>query len=116
MAGTHPVIILPAEIDMATADRISGQLAAAFAAGPRAVIADMTATTFCDSTGVRVLVLAQQLAAAHGTELRLLMQPGDPVLRTMEVLGVDAVLPVYHRLDEALTGHGATEAESRGMP
>jgi hypothetical protein len=38
------------------------------------------------------------------------------VLRTMKVLGVDVVLPIYHRLDEALTGRGATEAESWGMP
>jgi anti-sigma B factor antagonist len=99
---------------MAAADRISGQLAAAFAPGPGAVIADMTATTFCDSSGVRVLVLAHHLAATHGTELRLLLQPGDPVLRTMKVLGVDGVLPIYHRLDEALTGRGATEAEILG--
>jgi anti-sigma B factor antagonist len=76
----------------------------------------MTATTFCDSTGVRLLVLAHQLAAIHGTELRLLLQPGDPVLRTMKVLGVDAVLPIYHRLDDALSGRVATEAESWGMP
>jgi anti-sigma B factor antagonist len=97
------VITLPAEIDMANADRISGQIAAALAPGPRTVIADMTATTFCDSLGIQVLVLAHRQAAAGGTELRLL-QPCPRVLRLMEVLGVDAVLPVYHRLDEALAG------------
>jgi len=30
----------------------------------------------------------------------------------MQVLGVDAVLPIYHSLEEAVAGHGATEAES----
>lgn len=111
MAGTQPVVVtLPAEIDMANADLISGQLAAAFAPAPRAVIADMTATTFCDSIGIRVLVLAHQQAAATGTELRLLL-PRPSVLRVMQVLGIDAVLPIYHSLEEALAGRGATEAE-----
>jgi anti-sigma B factor antagonist len=116
MAGTQlaVMIALPAEIDMANADRISGQITAALARSPGTVIADMTATTFCDSIGIRVLVLAHRQAAANGTELRLL-QPSPRVLRVMELLGVDAVLPVYHRLDEALTGPGATEAGSWGM-
>jgi hypothetical protein len=29
----------------------------------------------------------------------------------MQVLGIDAVLPIYHSLEEALAGRGATEAE-----
>jgi anti-sigma B factor antagonist len=115
VAGTRPVVVtLPAEIDVANADDISGQLAAAFAPGPRAVIADMTATTFCDSIGIRVLVLAHQQAAVNGTELRLLL-PGPSVLRIMEVLGIDAVLPIYRSLDEAVAGRRGTEAESWGM-
>jgi anti-sigma B factor antagonist len=114
-AGARPVVItLPAEIDMANADSISGEIAAALASGSQAVIADMTATTFCDCIGIRVLVLAHQHAIASGTELRLLL-PCPRVLRIMEVLGVDAVLPIYHSLEEALVGHGAGEAEAWGM-
>jgi anti-anti-sigma factor len=115
MADTQPVVVkLPAEIDMANADHISRQLGAAFAPGPVAVIADLTGTTFCDSIGIRVLVLAHQQAAANGTELRLLLSCPS-VLRIMEVLGVDAVLPIYHSMPEALAGPRATEAESWGM-
>jgi len=33
---------------------------------------DMTATTFCDSMGIRALVLAHKAAAAHGA-------PNEPV-------------------------------------
>jgi anti-anti-sigma regulatory factor len=47
-----PVIIaLPAEIDMANADRVGRQLGSAFAAGVTTVIADMRVTRFCDSSG-----------------------------------------------------------------
>ena len=112
MAGTQPVVVsLPAEIDMANAERISGQLRAAVAAGPKVVIADMTATTFCDSMGVRVLVLAHRHAVARGTELRLLL-PCPHVLRVMEVLGVDAVLPIYHSREQVLAERGAAEAKA----
>jgi len=105
-AQAQPVIVtLPAEIDMGNAHDIGKQLAAACALGVKLVIADMTATTFCDSMGIRMLLLAWRRAAEHGTDLRLLL-PNPAVLRVMGVLGVDAVLPVYSTLEEALAGVG----------
>ena len=97
------VVTLPAEIDMATAPAISEQVAAALAPGVHAVIADMTATTFCDSAGFSMLIRAKRRAAAHGAELRLLL-PCSNVLRVLKIQGVDAVLPVYHSLEEAQAG------------
>jgi len=61
--------------------------------------------------GVRVLVLAPRHAAARGTELRLLL-PCPYVLRVIEVLGVDALLPTYHSREQVLAGHGAAEARA----
>ena len=98
-----PVVPLPAEIDMANADDIGQQLAAAFTPGVRVVIADMTATTFCDSTGINTLLRASRRATANGSELRVL-RPCPRVLRVMEVLGVDALLAIYCTLEEALAG------------
>jgi anti-anti-sigma regulatory factor len=58
-AQPQPVIVtLPAEIDTANADSVCTQITAKFASGARVVIADMTATTFCDTSGTRALVLA----------------------------------------------------------
>ena len=88
---------------MATAPAIGEQVAAALAPGVHAVIADMTATTFCDSTGISMLTRAKKRAAAHGAELRLLL-PCPMVLRVLKIHGVDAMLPVYHSLEEAQAG------------
>jgi len=41
------------------------QLGCALATGAMIVIADMTGTRFCDSTGLRALVLAHKQAAAY---------------------------------------------------
>ncbi len=102
------VVTFPAEIDMATAGAIGKQVAAALAPGAHAVIADMTATTFCDSAGITMLIRANKQAAAHGAELRLLL-PCPNVLRVLKIQGVDAVLPIYHSLEQALAGAGYRE-------
>src|SRR5204863_8701986 len=72
-AQARPAVVrLPAEIDIANADSIGEQLGAASAPGVPVVIADMTATTFCDSAGINMLIRASKRGAANGTELRLL--------------------------------------------
>jgi anti-sigma B factor antagonist len=65
----------------------------------------MTATTFCDSAGITMLIRAQKRATAHGAELRLLLRCPN-VVRVLKIQGVDAVLPIYHNLEEALAGAG----------
>jgi anti-anti-sigma factor len=97
-----PVIIaLPAEIDMANADWAGQLLGSAFAPGVTAVIADMTATRFCDSSGISMLVRAHKQAAANGTRLRLVV-PSAAVLRTLTLVQVDHLLLIYPTLSQAL--------------
>lgn len=93
------VIGLPAELDRAATRDVGAQFDAALAPGLRVIIADMTATTFCDSDGARVLVLAWQRAIANGTEMRLAV-PQPAALRTLQILGIDTVLPVYRTLEK----------------
>jgi anti-sigma B factor antagonist len=95
------VVALPAEIDVTNADQLGRQLSAAFAPGVRAVIADMTATTFCDSSGISMLVRAHRQAAANGAELRLVVR-STAVLRALTVVQIDHLLPIYPSLREAL--------------
>lgn len=91
------VIWLPAEIDATNAGRISEQLDSAVTSGTATVIADMTATTFCDSTGARELVLAHRKAAAAGIELQIVMPSAD-VRRIFQLTGLDQVLAIYPSL------------------
>ena len=95
------VIALPAEIDMASAGRAGQQLGSAFTAGVSTVIADMTATTFCDSSGISMLVRAHQQAAANNTQLRLVV-PSAAVLSALTLVGMDDLLPIYPSLSQAL--------------
>ena len=97
-----PVIVpLPAEIDIANGAAVGQQLCSAFAPGVTIVIADMTATVFCDSSGISQLVLAHHCAAAHHAQLRLAV-PHDQVRDVLKVTGVDRLLAIYPSLDAAL--------------
>jgi anti-sigma B factor antagonist len=95
------VAALPAEIDMANADRVGQQIRSALAPGVRVVIADMSATTFCDSSGISVLVRAHRQAAANRTQLRLVVR-STAVLRALTLVRVDSLLPIYPSLSQAL--------------
>ncbi len=68
--GVWPTVVtLPAEIDMANADRVGADLQAAFAPGVTTVVADMTATTFCVSRRIHALVMAHLRGARSGPGL-----------------------------------------------
>jgi len=101
------VVALPAEIDMANADRAGQQLGAAFAPGVKTVIADMTATRFCDSSGISMLARAHKQALASGTQLRLVV-PSTTVLRALRLVEMDYLLPIYPTLSQALAAGPAS--------
>jgi anti-sigma B factor antagonist len=98
----HTVIVpLPAEIDIANAEDVGERLRAAFAPGVTVVIADLSSTTFCDTSGARQLVLAWKRAIASKCVLRAVV-PSAGVLRVLAILGVDRVVEIYPGLAEAL--------------
>lgn len=105
MAPDMPVVVtLPTEIDVKNAEEVCGQVRAAFRLGVTVVIADLTGTSFCDSSGVRHLLLAHQSASASGVRLRFAVPSGSPARRVFELTGVDRVLAIYPTLDGAMTG------------
>jgi hypothetical protein len=61
-----------------------------------------------------MLIRARQQATANGTSLRLAL-PSSAVLRAIQVLGADTVLPIYPSLNQALAGPRVT-AGARPAP
>ena len=105
------VVALPAEIDAASADQVNQQLGAAFAPGVKTVIADMTATRFCDSSGISVLVRAHKQAVANGAQLRLVVL-STAVLRSLRLVQMDYLLPIYPTLSQALAAGPASSPQT----
>ena len=100
-SGRHAVVAMPTEMDVTNASDISDLLAAVIGQSPEVTTADMTATVFCDSSGVHALARAHELADAGSSELRLALG-GSPAARIIQLLGLDQIMPVYRDVEESL--------------
>lgn len=96
-----PVVSVAEEIDATNASDLRSALLKAAANGSGTLVADMTRTRFCDSSGVHALVAAHKRARAEGGEL-LLVICGAAVLRMLAISGVDRVIPNFSSLADAL--------------
>jgi anti-sigma B factor antagonist len=109
------IVTLPDEIDITNAQSVGDELRSAFGQGVQAVIADMTRTRFCDSSGVRYLLLASDRAAELSADFRLVVQ-SPAVLRVFHVLGVDRLLALYPSLEAALSNSANAAAQEEPGP
>jgi anti-anti-sigma factor len=105
--GAVPVVVAPDEIDITSWVVLDAELLAASRHDAN-VIVDMTATKFCDSSGMRLFLLAHDRAAADGGEL-CLAAVGPAVMRVFELLGVDRVLNIFSSVDAAMLHLSAAE-------
>jgi anti-sigma B factor antagonist len=96
-----PVVSAPAEIDTTNAAELREVLRSCTEAGHATLIVDMAKTAFCDSVGMKELVLAHRDAVNAGGEVRLVIGTVS-VMRVMALVGADRVLPIFTSLDEAL--------------
>jgi anti-sigma B factor antagonist len=96
------VVVLPAEIDVTNSELVHDKLVAALTPGVGVVVADMTSTAFCDSSGVHAVIFANEAAAARGVQMRIAVSPAGSVRRVLQLIGVASVVPVYPSLAEAM--------------
>lgn len=79
------VLAVNGEVDLAIADRLAAELAAALNSG--AAVIDLSGVGFIDSSGVRELLRANQSAAEAGAAL-VLRTPSAACRRVLEISGV----------------------------
>jgi anti-anti-sigma factor len=99
------IVRMPAEIDITNAAHVGDELAAALTPGVVAIIADMTATTFCGSSAITMLLRThlqatrEQCRTAAGDLVRA-------VLRALAIVAADCSLPIYPSVAAALIPPG----------
>lgn len=110
-AAATPIVALAKEIDSTNCAQTAADLAFAFGPDVRAVIADLSQTTFCDSSAVRALLQAHMVAASRGAELRLVVTSGA-VLRIFELTGLTSTLRLYPSIEAAIGDGQAVRMDS----
>jgi anti-sigma B factor antagonist len=93
IAGSRPqaLVLPPAEIDFGSAAGFAADISQAFATGATTVEVDFAAVTFCDSTGLQVLIHAAKLARALGGTF-LIANPTQSLLRLADILQASDLL------------------------
>jgi anti-sigma B factor antagonist len=79
-------VSLQGELDLASSRQMEERFASIDQQGPSRVTIDLGGLVFMDSSGLRVLLLADARAREHGYELVLLPGP-EPVQRVFEMTG-----------------------------
>ena len=101
--GQVAVVTLPVEIDVTNADTIGEELFAVLNQSAALLVADMSKTNFCDSSGVSALVRAFRRADANGQAMRFVVST-PAVQRVLSISGVDRLVHVYPSVAASLAG------------
>ncbi|MCR6483989.1 STAS domain-containing protein [Amycolatopsis sp. OK19-0408] len=94
------IVHCPGDLDLATSPRMRDALLTPLGEGARGVIADLTETTYCDSTVFSVLVEAYRASLAHDVPFTIAAAHAT-VARPLAILGLDRVLPIRPTVAEA---------------
>ncbi len=79
------------ELDLATAPQFRTEVSALLGTGCRAIVVDLSETTFLDSSGLGALVWAAHRLRAAGGSLTA-VEPHPQIVATLRVTGVDRVV------------------------
>jgi anti-sigma B factor antagonist len=94
------VVTLAGELDLAAADGFWAELEPLIEPAGMVVL-DGTELSFLDSSGLRVLLLANTRAKELGARLRL-VAPHRAVRRTLELTGANDLVTTFPTVDDAL--------------
>jgi anti-sigma B factor antagonist len=97
------IVTVEGELDMLTTPRLRAAVSEALdEAMGEPVVLDLTKITFLGSPGLAALVEAVRQARQLGGPLRIVVDNARPVIRPIELTGLDDVLALYETVEEAL--------------
>nr|WP_203634855.1 STAS domain-containing protein [Streptomyces sp. SID10815] len=94
------VVELAGELDHHTAPEVRAALPALELRAGQQLVLDLGALTFCDSSGVTVLIAARNHALAAEAGIVLVAVP-DRVSRILRIVGLDQVFPFHPTAQDA---------------
>nr|WP_052478750.1 STAS domain-containing protein [Kibdelosporangium sp. MJ126-NF4]CEL20485.1 Anti-sigma F factor antagonist (spoIIAA-2); Anti-sigma B factor antagonist RsbV [Kibdelosporangium sp. MJ126-NF4]CTQ97709.1 Anti-sigma F factor antagonist (spoIIAA-2); Anti-sigma B factor antagonist RsbV [Kibdelosporangium sp. MJ126-NF4] len=101
VAGLAVVLHVTGEIDMSTAPVLAEACDQAIESANSRLVVDLSDVTFFGSAGLAVLLDVRQRGEQAGVQVRL-VAAGRAVLRSIEIAGMQEMLPVYPDLAGAL--------------
>lgn len=94
------LLAVEGELDLSTAPRLKWELIDLLGTVPRALVLDLSLTTFMDSTALGVLVGVRR-GMELGQRLAIVCSRSD-ILKIFEFAGLDEMFSIFPTLEEAL--------------
>jgi anti-sigma B factor antagonist len=107
-SGQTAIVTAAGEIDLTNAEYLRDALLSALNAGADSLVVDLTGASFLDSAGVTALVRASRRAGASDAALRLAVT-APAVLRVLNLVGIDQLVPVLGSVAAAVASLSAQE-------
>lgn len=95
------VVHVTGEVEALTAGRLGDAVVDALGDG-RAVVLDLTDVRFLDSAGLATLLRVTQESEDRGEPLRIAVDQNRPVVRPIQITGLEHRLALYESVDEAV--------------
>ncbi|MGH3549565.1 MAG: STAS domain-containing protein [Pseudonocardiaceae bacterium] len=103
-SGEALVVTVAGEVDVLTVGRLRAAVAAGFDELPdgATLVIDLTAVTFLGSAGLRALVDTTRAGRRRCEPLHIVVDHARPVIRPIELAGLDDLLALFHTVDQAV--------------
>lgn len=88
-------ISLSGRMDVSGTDAIANQFTALAASAKRCVIVDLSGVSFLASIGIRSLIANAKALQNRGGKMVLLVIDNPSVTMTLEITGIDALIPMF---------------------
>jgi anti-anti-sigma factor len=92
------------EVDMTNAHHVRDELLASVPNDALALVIDLGGCRYLDSAGIEVLFDLSRRLRRRRQDLRLVVPPGSPLKRVLELTEVGSAAPIHESLDSALAG------------
>lgn len=104
-----PVVRLRGEIDLSNADALAEVAADAVPNSARGLVLDLSAVTYLDSTGLRLVFRLARRLGDRQQALRLVVPEASRIARVLDLAGVGTVAQVLRTYDpDSSDARGAT--------
>lgn len=106
MLGDVAIVTVSGALDLALCIKLAPELNAALRSAPGAIVIDLEAVSFVDSSGIALVLNAFRRLDYAGRQLAIACPRGPP-RRAFELTGLDRQLPMYETRRDALGALGA---------
>lgn len=108
--GDVAVVHARGEVDLTTSSILAEGIEAALAKTPSGIVVDLAGVSFLASVGMSVLITARRTAGSAAA--LVVVADGPSTRRPMELVGLDASIPLYTDVEAALASLSKTSPPS----